>query len=248
MNCSIQVGSATVLVNGLNSTFESQNRTESASHSLSLSRAFDCLNRCIILCSDDDDDDQKRGYLEAARVLLAYVSLEQSNPSQVINLAEVMFKEKPLSSLDDKRLRKISLRRRATMRLYACEALSMMGISNEGEHYLNNPDPNNSDSFNPSTLAAHLAAIDTTKKRQLNQAQLKRLNRATASIQLFSSNVNLVSQNVGNAEEEARSACSVLVDEAGMNDLKDAANNSLIQALVCGGKVAEAVKVAKGLK
>lgn len=232
----------------MRSSHDNTDRNDQPTNSISLNRAIDCLNKCIILC-DASNNDQKRNYLDTARVLLAYVWLEQNNPTQVINLADQMLNGKPLSS-DDKNVYVTSMRQRATMRLYAFEALSLMGRPGEARNYLTN-DPELKllgDDCN-SSLAAQLISVDMTKKKQLNQGELKRMNHAKAAIQIFSANANLATGNVDSAGNEARSACAILAsDDEGMNGVRGAAHTTLIESLICGGKVTEAVKVAKSLK
>jgi hypothetical protein len=302
-----------------NSTSNYTNDADMAFNLQSLTRAVECLNQCIILCSGDSDNDsdnkeghmnkntntnantntnyhtnndRKKGYyLESARVLLAYVLLELNKPSEVIKIAELMLKkEKPLYSSNsagtgaitrrnDRNGRRDycinSLRRRATMRMYACEALYMLGNPSEGLHYLNDDFTLNHDGDttsgsssnsieNTCLLAAHLATVNvpqnTKKQLKLNQDEIKRLKHAKASIQISASMSNLSLGNIGKAEEEAHSACNILHNETGMNanmnananvntrNLKDAAYSSLIQSLICGGKIADAVQVARNLK
>ncbi len=230
------------------SSLDNTDRNDQSTNSISLNRAIDCLNQCMILCYESHDD-QKRNYLDTARVLLAYVWLEQNNPTQVLNLADQMLNGKPLSS-DDKNVYMTSMRQRATMRLYAFEALSLMGRSTEAKNYLHDPElklPDGDDCN--SSLAAQLISVDMTKKKQLNQGELKRMNHAKAAIQIFSANANLATGNVDSAGNEARSACAILAnDDEGMNDARGAAHTTLIESLIYDGKVSEAVKVAKSLK
>lgn len=191
--------------------------------------------------------------MESARVLLAYVWIELNNPSQVVQLAEVMLKEKPLcSSKNSKNHSGISLRRRATMRMYACEALCMLGIPSEGLNYLNSDsEPKNVDTDsgnNVNELAAQLARVDIMRKKRLNQGEIKRLKHAKASIQISTAMTKLSLNDVSKAQDDAQSACSMLHNEVGMKELKANAYSSLIQSLICGGKIAEAAQLARNLK
>jgi hypothetical protein len=205
------------------------------------------LNQCIILCNASNDE-QRRDYLDTARVLLAYVWLEKNSPTQVVHLADQMLNGKPLSSTEDKNVYVNSMRQRATMRLYACEALSLMGHPSEAQNYLSDPELNLLDNDCNTLLAAQLTSVDMTKKKQLNQGELKRMNHAKASIQISSANANLATGNVESAEKEARSACVILANDEEGNVLRVAAQKTLVESLICGGKVSEAVKVAKSLK
>ncbi len=227
----------------------------------SLSRAVDCLNRCILCCSCDgnkSDNGGKKVYLESARVLLAYVWMELNNPSQVIHVAEVMLNEKPLPSHNGESYCVKSLRRRATMQMYASEAYRMSGIPSDAMRYLNlfvseqcgGGGSGSGSGSDFEDLTAHLAAVDVKVKDndQLAPSAMKRLRHARASIKISTAMTNLSLGDVQKARVESQSVFDSLSNGAGMNDLKSAATSSLIQSLICEGRVSEAVQIAKNLK
>mmetsp|Transcript_10791 Transcript_10791/g.13655 ORF Transcript_10791/g.13655 Transcript_10791/m.13655 type:complete len:230 (+) Transcript_10791:71-760(+) len=221
----------------------------------SLSRAVDCLNQCILCCSSDGDkngDEMKKGYLESARVSLAYVWMELNNPSQVITLAEVMLNEKPLFSADGKNHCVISLRRRATMRMYAFEAYQMSGIPSDAMRCLDAfvSEQGGGSNSGGEELAAHLAAINVKGRdnEQLTHNAMTRLKRAKASVQLSTAMTKLSLGDIERAREEAQTAFESLSHEPGMSDMKRAACSSLIQALIYEGKLWKAAQIARNLK
>lgn len=238
-----------ITVIGINSSSDKTNSNEiMPANSLSLNRAIDCLNKCIILCTTNGTNNHR--YLEAARVLLAYIWLEKNNPSQVIQLADLVLKEETPSSVDDKNFFMISQRRRATIRMYACEALSMMGMANESLKYINDLDSmkESDNDQDLSLIVSHLAGIDASKMKNLNQDEKKRITHAKVSIQIAKANTQLITGDFEHSIQESQSACNNIVDEIGMSSLKSAARSSLIQSLICSGKITEAIKEAEALK
>lgn len=99
-----------------------------------LPTAVTCLTTCMALCheSTSPSDSHKR-ILESARVSLAFVSLELNNPAPVTCLADAVLRE-DLPTTESHRT--ISKRLRATIRLYACEAMTLMGNPRGGLKYL----------------------------------------------------------------------------------------------------------------
>jgi hypothetical protein len=88
----------------------------------------------MALCHEfSDPSDFHKKILESARVSLAFVWLELKNPAPVACLANVVLgQELPTKERD----KVISQRLRATMRLYACEAMALMGNVREGMKYI----------------------------------------------------------------------------------------------------------------
>ena len=166
--------------------------------------------------------------------------MELNNPNQVIQLAECMLRDEPLFSNDGKTHCGISLRRRATMRMYVREAIHMLGISENGFEFLNDTDAIDS-------TAAHLAMINLKKKRPLSKSEVKRLNNAKASIHATSAITELNLGNVEKARSEAQSALNIST-EIGIDTIRHASQSSLIQALIHSGKIDEAVELAHNLK
>jgi hypothetical protein len=201
----------------------------------------------VILCSANDE--RHKRYLESATVFLAYSWLEQNNPLQVINLADSLLKEESLSS-ESNQFSVQSRRRRATMRMYACEAFSMLGMADKGLRYLRDDNDSNSPSDEHThLLASHLASVVQSKKKQLSQSEFKRLNNAKAAVQLSSSMSYLSLGNVDMAQNKARSACSFTShSNAPVDQTYLSAQSVLVQSLICGGSVSEALEVAKTLK
>lgn len=219
----------------------------------SLHGAVECLNQCILLCAIDGDNanqNQIRELIESSRVLLAYVWLELNEPNQVIHLADLTAKDDPLPCRSGKGQCVFSLRRQATMRMYACEACSMLGIPSGDLALLYDNDAEfNAVMKGKDSVATDLSAIDLTNKhRQSVDSEVKKLHNATASLQISSAMSKLSLNDVDNALELTHYVCRKLTSEAESNDLKHDAFSSLIQSLVCGGRIAEAVQLAKSLK
>lgn len=100
-----------------------------------LTTAVTCLTRCMALCQESPfpSSDMKKKILESARVSLAFVWLELNNPAPVACLADAVLREELPTNQSD---RTISQRLRATIRLYACEAMTLMGNPRGGLKYL----------------------------------------------------------------------------------------------------------------
>jgi len=96
-----------------------------------LSRARHCLNECLDLCRNNNCQDIS--CLESARVALSYVWLELNNPTYTLQLTELVLGAPDVAPHNSKEYF-LSRRRRATARIYAHEAMSMLqpGASKEG--------------------------------------------------------------------------------------------------------------------
>lgn len=92
------------------------------------------LTKCMALCHEIPyPSDIHKRMLESARVSLAFVWLELNNPAPVACLADAVLREELPTNDSD---RAISQRLRATIRLYACEAMTLMGNPRGGLKYL----------------------------------------------------------------------------------------------------------------
>ncbi len=93
----------------------------------------------LSLCSPKNERHKK--YLESARVSLAYLWMELNNPAPVIRMADTVLAV-PLESSDsigyDENEFVSSQRRRAMIRIYACEAMCLLGNPEGGLRYLKN--------------------------------------------------------------------------------------------------------------
>lgn len=99
-----------------------------------LPTAVTYLTRCMALCHElPKQSDFCKRILESARVSLAFVWLELNNPASVVCLADVVLSEELPTEQSELA---ISQRHRATIRLYACEAMSLMGNPKGGLKYL----------------------------------------------------------------------------------------------------------------
>jgi hypothetical protein len=106
--------------------------TDASSPSDLLSKAMSYTNKCITLCHKNHS--KLKSFLEPARVALAYIWMELKNPAPVMRLADLVLAE-PLPDHDD-RTKSESQGLRAAVRMYACEAMSLMGNPKGGLKYL----------------------------------------------------------------------------------------------------------------
>jgi len=246
------IGSYTELKSKSRVRFEDSVNSEQQLSNHHLSRVVDYLNQCIYLCTDEGINmpkSRKKDYLESARVSLAYVWMELENFASVIKLADLVLKEESLttdSCGDDVPL--ISIRRRSIMRMYACEAMCKLGTPSEGLKYMITVQPQHDTTLS----AAHfLAMIDGSKKdgndshKPLTPDELTRLNHARASIHICNAMTSLSLGEIELAEEQAKSALNCLTNHASDNYMCHVAKAALIHALLCGGKVENAIKFAK---
>lgn len=190
-----------------------------------------------------------RELVESSRVLLAYLWLELNEPNQVMNLAKLTLKEDPILCGNDNTDCVFSLRRRATMRMYASEALSILGIpSSDDLTILNENDANiNAIIHNSNVMATCISAIKSTNHQQFNDVEIKRLENATTSIQISSAMSKLSLGDVDSAIGLSQHFCRKLASETYVNDLKHDGFATLIQSLICSGRVVEAAQLAKTL-
>lgn len=109
-----------------------------------LSRALYSLNRCISLINENFEHNTFEGSSnsdveETAKVALAYVWLELNEPLSVVQIANTVLQTQPFSNCedqdDDKKIPE-SLRRRLTLRLYACEAMHILGNPEKARIFL----------------------------------------------------------------------------------------------------------------
>jgi len=109
-----------------------------------LSRALYSLNRCISLINESFEHNTFEGSSnsdveETAKVALAYVWLELNEPLSVVQIANTVLQTQPFSNCedqdDDKKIPE-SLRRRLTLRLYACEAMHILGNPEKARIFL----------------------------------------------------------------------------------------------------------------
>ena len=116
-----------------------------------LSRAFECLNQCLLLCQKKYTSSKLHfDCMESAQVSLAYVCIELNNPSAVVRLADILFESlstpRGESSGDNDGSENArtnntstftpSSRNVATMRMYACEASCILGYPSKAIEYL----------------------------------------------------------------------------------------------------------------
>lgn len=109
-----------------------------------LSRALYSLNRCISLINESFEHNTFEGSSnsdveETAKVALAYVWLELNEPLSVVQIANTVLQTQSFSNFedqdDDKKFPE-SLRRRLTLRLYACEAMHILGNPEKARIFL----------------------------------------------------------------------------------------------------------------
>lgn len=134
----------------------SSNRRNQHEHDLDfnpLAKALDCFMACISHCYKNNE--QHADHLESARVSLAYIWMELNNPAPVIRLADLVLgtpmKEMgmPSSNGNDNDSDTdrgggnnayesilLSKRRRVMMKIYACEAMCLLGNPQGGLGYL----------------------------------------------------------------------------------------------------------------
>ena len=106
--------------------------TDASTPSDLLSKAMSYTNKCITLCHKNHS--KLKSFLEPARVVLAYIWMELNNPAPVMRLADLVLAE-PLPDHDN-RSKSESQGLRAAIRMYACEAMSLMGNPKGGLKYL----------------------------------------------------------------------------------------------------------------
>mmetsp|Transcript_60432 Transcript_60432/g.89655 ORF Transcript_60432/g.89655 Transcript_60432/m.89655 type:complete len:375 (+) Transcript_60432:139-1263(+) len=75
--------------------------------------------------------------LEATRTALAYVKLEMNDPVMALQLCRLVLSNPvPTTNSSSDWSRAVSLRRRATVRMYACEAISRVGNANDAMNFM----------------------------------------------------------------------------------------------------------------
>jgi hypothetical protein len=112
-----------------------------------LAKALDCFMACISYCNKNNE--QHQDHLESARVSLAYIWMELNNPAPVIRLADLVLgaplKQEVSSNGSDGAIGGhvnaresilLSQSRRVMMRMYACEAMCLLGNPQGGLGYL----------------------------------------------------------------------------------------------------------------
>jgi len=112
-----------------------------------IAKALDCFMACIAYCNKNNE--QHQDHLESARVSLAYIWMELNNPAPVIRLADLVLGaplKQVVSSNDNDgatggydnthEFILLSQRRRVMMRIYACEAMCLLGNPRGGLGYL----------------------------------------------------------------------------------------------------------------
>lgn len=125
-------------------------------------KGIECLNNCISLCIQKPND--YVSCLESARVALAYIWMEVGNPVAVLQLAnEVLDIPIPEKEIDDIEVQ-LSNQRRATMRLYAFEAMCLIGDANSGFKFLSRGDKEEDLLSDMKTIANHLTLKDGSAK------------------------------------------------------------------------------------
>ncbi len=133
--CDLILGLYTSKKDGNNHTWYSGTIGEESCLSELLSKALSYVTKCIALCHKGH---QKPSHyirlLEPARVSLAYIWMELNNPAPVTRLADLVLGEPLPEDDDEKKMESQGLR--ATIRMYACEAMSLMGNPKGGLKYL----------------------------------------------------------------------------------------------------------------
>ena len=101
-----------------------------------LPRALSCLRIALTLCMNEDNKDLD--CIEATRLSIAYVMLELGDPIQSIEMAKLVYESDQKTTTDGKTGNDnniinaaLSLHRKATARLYACEAFCKVGNPRE---------------------------------------------------------------------------------------------------------------------
>ena len=146
-----------------------------------LPRAIFCLQRAMRLCHSGTNSDiiNDKDCLESTLVTLAYVQLELNDPlaalgaaRKVLDKPKLYDKEKSsqLRNTDDnaflRRAKSLSLRRKATAQLYACEALCQLDNPSEAINILFGENSNSESGEGSSSsvtmlddLACHLSSV-----------------------------------------------------------------------------------------
>lgn len=146
-------------------------------------KGIECLNNCISLCIQKPNEHVS--CLESARVALAYIWMEVGNPVSVLHLAnEVLDISIPEKETDDVEEVQLSNQRRATMRLYAFEAMCLIGGANSGFKFLSHGDKEEDILSEMKTIANHLTLKDGSAKIGDSESlvQLNQLSVASAYV------------------------------------------------------------------
>ena len=139
-----------------------------------LSNALTYVTKCIALCHKFHGKPVHfKKYLEPARVLLSYIWMELNNPAPVIGLADVVLSE-PLSENESEKA--ASQRHRATIRMYACEAMSRMGNPEGGLSYFQPGEVDSNIEFLPDTCLK-TGRVDLKASVQLSLGRVQSLAR-----------------------------------------------------------------------
>lgn len=162
-------------------------------------KGIECLNNCISLCIRKPNE--YISCLESARVALAYIWMEAGNPVSALRLANEVLNEPVMKKEMDDEDVMLSNQRRATMRLYASEAMCLIGDAYSGFKFLSNGFQEEDIMSHMKTLAKYLASKDgNTKtddesqtfihlKNQLSVASAYALMGDTFSAKQISSNL-----------------------------------------------------------
>lgn len=142
-------------------------------------KGIECLNKCISLCIRKQNE--YTSCLESARVALAYIWMEVGNPVSTLQLANEVLNEpvveKDAENVDVQR----SKQRRATMRLYASEAICLIGDANSSFKFLTLGHQNEDMMSDMKIIANHLALKDDSAKTDDKTERLVFLNQLSVA-------------------------------------------------------------------
>lgn len=97
-------------------------------------KGIEYLNKCITLCMEKPND--YVSCLESARLYLSFILMEIGNPATAITLMNDLLSMPCIIKYENEAESQLSNQRRATARLYACEAMCLMGDFDSGLQYL----------------------------------------------------------------------------------------------------------------
>lgn len=142
-------------------------------------KGIECLNKCISLCIRKQNE--YTSCLESARVALAYIWMEVGNPVSTLQLANEVLNEPIVEKEVENENVQLSKQRRATMRLYASEAMCLIGDANSSFKFLTLGHQHEDIISDMKTIANHLALKDDSAEMDDESERLMLLNQLSVA-------------------------------------------------------------------